>query len=56
MNQNLKFHVGRTNFLDQKWRQTKGFSENPNAEGPLSSMKDYTFMDGRPTPLGVSFI
>lgn len=27
---------------------------NPNAEGPLTSLPDYTYMDGRTTPLGVS--
>lgn len=28
--------------------------ENPNAFGPLTNLPDYTYLDGRPTPLGVS--
>ncbi|XP_036332335.1 39S ribosomal protein L52, mitochondrial [Rhagoletis pomonella] len=38
--------------LDQKWREQKGFPGNPNAFGPVTNMPDYTFLDGRPTPLG----
>lgn len=26
---------------------------NPNAYGPLTDKPDYTFLDGRPTPLGM---
>lgn len=29
--------------------------ENPLNDSPLVTLPDYTFMDGRPTPLGVSF-
>lgn len=29
--------------------------ENPLTDSPLVTLPDYTFMDGRPTPLGVSF-
>ncbi|KAH8254680.1 hypothetical protein KR032_011616 [Drosophila birchii] len=39
--------------IDQKWRADKGLPENPNAFGPLTNMPDYTFLDGRTTPLGV---
>ncbi|XP_017150606.1 39S ribosomal protein L52, mitochondrial [Drosophila miranda] len=38
--------------IDQKWREDKGLPENPNAFGPLTNLPDYTFLDGRPTPLG----
>ncbi|XP_001360743.4 39S ribosomal protein L52, mitochondrial [Drosophila pseudoobscura] len=38
--------------IDQKWREAKGLPENPNAFGPLTNLPDYTFLDGRPTPLG----
>ncbi|KAH8275257.1 hypothetical protein KR026_003978 [Drosophila bipectinata] len=40
--------------IDQKWRAGKGLPENPNAFGPLTNMPDYTFLDGRPTPLGAN--
>uniref|UniRef100_A0A336M5A6 CSON004178 protein n=1 Tax=Culicoides sonorensis TaxID=179676 RepID=A0A336M5A6_CULSO len=35
------------------WRKEAGLSQNYTAEGPLTNLPDYTFMDGRPTPLGV---
>ncbi|KAL7735426.1 hypothetical protein ACLKA6_019543 [Drosophila palustris] len=38
--------------IDQKWRAAKGLPENPNAFGPLTNLPDYTFLDGRTTPLG----
>lgn len=36
-----------------KWRYARGLPRNPNTAGPLTDLPDYTFMDGRPTPLGV---
>ncbi|SPP73570.1 39S ribosomal protein L52, mitochondrial isoform X1 [Drosophila guanche] len=47
-------HVATTaaRAIDQKWRADKGLPENPNAFGPLTNLPDYTFLDGRPTPLG----
>ena len=30
-----------------------GLTANPNTFGPLTNLPDYTFKDGRPTPLGV---
>uniref|UniRef100_A0A0K8TSB8 Large ribosomal subunit protein mL52 n=1 Tax=Tabanus bromius TaxID=304241 RepID=A0A0K8TSB8_TABBR len=41
-----------SSLLDQRWRHAQGLPENPNAYGPLTDMPDYTFLDGRPTPLG----
>ncbi|XP_018805078.1 PREDICTED: 39S ribosomal protein L52, mitochondrial [Bactrocera latifrons] len=38
--------------LDQNWREQKGLPGNPNAFGPLTNLPDYSFLDGRPTPLG----
>lgn len=38
--------------LDRKWRERRGLPENPNAFGPLTNLPDYSFLDGRPTPLG----
>ncbi|XP_067634191.1 large ribosomal subunit protein mL52 [Eurosta solidaginis] len=38
--------------IDQKWREQKGLPVNSNAFGPLTNLPDYTFLDGRPTPLG----
>ncbi|XP_004520622.1 39S ribosomal protein L52, mitochondrial [Ceratitis capitata] len=40
--------------LDQKWREDKGLPGNPNAFGPLTNLPDYSFLDGRPTPLGAN--
>lgn len=56
----LVFHTGTRQFsctmiraLDRKWRERRGLPENPNAFGPLTNLPDYSFLDGRPTPLGV---
>ncbi|KAM7343543.1 mitochondrial ribosomal protein L52 [Cochliomyia hominivorax] len=38
--------------LDQKWREEQGLPANPNEFGPLTNLPDYTFLDGRPTPMG----
>ncbi|XP_039755502.1 39S ribosomal protein L52, mitochondrial [Pararge aegeria] len=35
----------------KQWRISKGLSANRNAEGVLTDSPDYTFLDGRPTPL-----
>ncbi|XP_038223528.1 39S ribosomal protein L52, mitochondrial [Zerene cesonia] len=35
----------------KEWRLSKGFSANRTAEGILTDGPDYTFLDGRPTPL-----
>ncbi|XP_053963118.1 39S ribosomal protein L52, mitochondrial [Anastrepha ludens] len=40
--------------LDYKWREQRGLPENPNAFGPLTNLPDYSFLDGRPTPLGAN--
>lgn len=39
--------------LNQKWRKTRGLPLNPNACGPLTDKKDYSFLDGRTTPYGM---
>lgn len=39
--------------LNQKWREDKGLPMNPNAYGVLTDKPDYSYLDGRPTPLGV---
>lgn len=36
------------------WRRNRRLPKNPSSSGPLTDLPDYTFMDGRPTPLGVS--
>jgi len=38
--------------FDQDWRYSRGISRNPNASGPLTDNCDFSFVDGRPTPLG----
>lgn len=34
------------------WFYSRGLPKNPNASGPLTDNKDFSFVDGRPTPLG----
>lgn len=38
---------------DARWRNENGLPANRSSFGPLTNLPDYTFMDGRPTPLGV---
>ncbi|XP_012058368.1 PREDICTED: 39S ribosomal protein L52, mitochondrial [Atta cephalotes] len=47
------FHQSCTQYINQRWRQKRGLTANPNTFGPLTNLPDYTFKDGRPTPLGV---
>ncbi|KAI5637479.1 39S ribosomal protein L52, mitochondrial [Phthorimaea operculella] len=35
----------------KQWRVSRGLPKNKNAEGILTDGPDYTFLDGRPTPL-----
>ncbi|XP_047351061.1 39S ribosomal protein L52, mitochondrial [Vespa velutina] len=49
-----KFHTSYIKLLQQDWRIKKGLTENPNAFGPLTNMADYSYKDGRPTPLGTN--
>ncbi|KAJ2943575.1 hypothetical protein O0L34_g16684 [Tuta absoluta] len=35
----------------KQWRMSRGLPKNKNAEGILTDGPDYTFLDGRPTPL-----
>ncbi|XP_016986386.1 39S ribosomal protein L52, mitochondrial [Drosophila rhopaloa] len=46
--------VSAARSIDQKWRAEKGLPENPNAFGPLTNSPDFTYLDGRPTPLGAN--
>lgn len=46
-------HTSLVTCIDQDWRREKRLAQNPNSEGPLTNLPDYTYMDGRPTPLGV---
>jgi len=47
------FHQSCAQYLDQRWRQKRGLTVNPNTFGLLTNLPDYTFKDGRPTPLGI---
>uniref|UniRef100_A0ABK9NGE1 Large ribosomal subunit protein mL52 n=1 Tax=Glossina morsitans morsitans TaxID=37546 RepID=A0ABK9NGE1_GLOMM len=38
--------------FDQRWREERGLPANPNTFGPLHTLPDYKFSDGRPTPMG----
>ncbi|KAL0871669.1 hypothetical protein ABMA27_004188 [Loxostege sticticalis] len=35
----------------KEWRISRGLAENRTSEGVLTDGPDYTFLDGRPTPL-----
>ncbi|XP_065082510.1 large ribosomal subunit protein mL52 [Ochlerotatus camptorhynchus] len=37
-----------------KWCEKNNLPKNPNKSGPLTDLPDYTFMDGRVTPLGAN--
>lgn len=51
-NQIVRISTSTTCNLIQKFRKERGLPLNPNACGPLTDLPDYTFLDGRPTPLG----
>lgn len=48
-----QFHVTGVN-CDITWRRDRRLPKNPTSSGPLTDRPDYSFMDGRPTPLGVT--
>lgn len=39
---------------NQHWREDHGLPLNPNSDGPLTNLPDYSFVDGRTTPLGTN--
>ncbi|XP_075978819.1 mitochondrial ribosomal protein L52 [Anticarsia gemmatalis] len=44
--------LSSTSVLNMKqWRVERGLSANKTAEGILTDTPDYTYLDGRPTPL-----
>lgn len=47
-------HVTSCALINPKWRRDRGLPEQLNQYGPLTDRPDYTYLDGRPTPLGVS--
>ncbi|XP_053972768.1 39S ribosomal protein L52, mitochondrial [Hylaeus volcanicus] len=46
------FHSSAATYLNQYWRKMKGLSPNPNKNGPLVNLPDYSFRDNRPVPYG----
>lgn len=40
--------------MDIAWRMKRRLPKNPTSEGPLTDLPDFSYLDGRPTPLGVS--
>lgn len=38
--------------LDQRWRREQRLPRNPNSDGPLTNSPDYSYLDGRPVPIG----
>ncbi|KAK2722914.1 large ribosomal subunit protein mL52-like [Artemia franciscana] len=50
--QSQKFSTCKVTCFDGEWRKSLGLSENPNANGALTDLPDFTYLDGRPTPPG----
>lgn len=46
------FHVSAIN-CDILWRRNRRLPKNPTSSGTLTDMPDYSFIDGRPAPIGV---
>lgn len=46
------FHATGVN-MDIQWRQNRRLNKNPTSAGPLTDLPDYSYVDGRPTQLGV---
>lgn len=49
------FRTAAVQCSDAKWRTQQGVTANRNAFGPLTNLPDFTYLDGRPTPLGVGW-
>jgi hypothetical protein len=47
------FHVSCRLGAGKLWRQKVGLPKLQTARGPLTDLPDYSFLDGRPTPLSV---
>jgi Mitoribosomal protein mL52 len=50
----LNFHTTPAAYIDQKWRKANRLGPNPTSEGVLVHAPDYSFVDGRETPIAVS--
>lgn len=46
------FSLTTTSLLNQKHRKERGLPLNPNASGTLTDSPDFSYLDGRITPLG----
>ena len=49
----LNIHVSSQLGAGKLWRQKVGLPKLQTAKGPLTDLPDYSFLDGRPTPLSV---
>jgi Mitoribosomal protein mL52 len=49
------FHTTPAASIDQKWRKANRLGRNPTSEGVLVHAPDYSFVDGRETPISVSY-
>ncbi|GJQ68008.1 dnk [Trypoxylus dichotomus] len=47
------FSLSSSQNINQKWREERGLPLNPNACGVLTDRPDYSYLDGRPTPIGI---
>merc|ERR1712071_223149 len=45
-------HVTTPALVEQDWRYSRGLPRNSNASGPLTDNRDFSFVDGTPSPLG----
>lgn len=43
--------LSSTRAIHPRWKDENNMPQNPNSYGPLTDLPDYTFLDGKPTPL-----
>ncbi|XP_078052743.1 mitochondrial ribosomal protein L52 [Augochlora pura] len=47
-------HTSSAKYLNQYRRQQKGLPTNPNVNGPLVTLPDFSYRDNRPSPYGAN--
>lgn len=48
-----RIHTSITQCVNRRWREERGLPAKRTQYGPLTTRPDFTFLDGRPTPIGV---
>ncbi|XP_074646560.1 large ribosomal subunit protein mL52-like [Tubulanus polymorphus] len=51
-NQLVHFSTSSSYQAGGKWRESHGLPSNHNQFGPLTDLPDWSYLDGRPTPIG----